>query len=102
MKRLAALLTCFLAAGSLYAASEIREFDLKTVEKLGREMNRISQRANKGATGAVRKRAQRTAIDALKGRLVPRRERRDSQLNSLSSLSWRTFPGTPSSRFRIS
>ena len=50
-------------------AGEIREFDLKTVAHLGREMNRVSQRADKGATGAVRKRAQQTGINALKGRL---------------------------------
>jgi hypothetical protein len=68
MKRLAALLTCFLAAVPMYAG-EIREFDLKTTAQLGREMNRVSQRADKGATDAIRKRAQRTAIDALKGRL---------------------------------
>ena len=54
--------------GSVCAA-EIREFDLKTVARLGREMNRVSQRADKGATDAVRQRAQQTAIDALKGRL---------------------------------
>lgn len=50
-------------------AAEIREFDLKTVQRLGREMNRVSQWADKGATDAVRKRAKQTAIDALKGRL---------------------------------
>jgi hypothetical protein len=50
-------------------AAEIREFDLKTVARLGREMNRVSQRADKGATDAVRKLAQQTGIDALKGRL---------------------------------
>lgn len=50
-------------------ASDIREFDLKTVARLGREMNRVSQRADKGGTDAVRKRARQTGIDALKGRL---------------------------------
>jgi hypothetical protein len=50
-------------------ASEIREFDLKTVAQLGREMNRVSQRADKGASDAIRRRAQQTAIAALKGRL---------------------------------
>ena len=59
------LLICVNAA----FAAEIREFDLKTVARLGREMNRVSQRADKGATDAVRKRAQQTGIDALKGRL---------------------------------
>jgi hypothetical protein len=50
-------------------AAEIREFDLKTVARLGREMNRVSQRADKGATDAIRKRAQQTAIGALKNQL---------------------------------
>jgi hypothetical protein len=50
-------------------ASEIREFDLKTVARIGREMNRVSQRSDKGATDAIRKQAQQTAIGALKGRL---------------------------------
>lgn len=54
---------------TLVFAREIREFDLKTVARLGREMNRVSQRADKGATDAVRKQAQQTAIAALKGRL---------------------------------
>jgi hypothetical protein len=49
--------------------SEIREFDIKTTERLGREMNRVSQRADKGATDSVRQRAKQTAVDALKGRL---------------------------------
>jgi hypothetical protein len=49
--------------------AEIREFDLKTVARLGREMNRVSQRADKGATDPVRKRAQQSGIAALKGRL---------------------------------
>ena len=51
------------------SAAEIREFDLKTVARLGRELNRVSQRADRGATDAVRKLAQQTGIDALKGRL---------------------------------
>jgi hypothetical protein len=60
--------TLLLFSASAFAA-EIREFDLKTVARLGREMNRVSQRADKGATDAVRKRARETGIDALKGRL---------------------------------
>jgi len=59
-------LPLFTTSGS---ASEIREFDLKTVARLGREMNRVSQRADKGATDAVRKRARQTGFEALKGRL---------------------------------
>ena len=62
-----------LAASLLLAASafatEIREFDLKTVARLGREMNRVSQRADKGAADAIRKQARDTAIAAVKGRL---------------------------------
>jgi hypothetical protein len=50
-------------------AAEIREFDLKTVARLGREMNRVSQHPDKGATNDVRKRARQTGIDAVKSRL---------------------------------
>ena len=50
-------------------AGEIREFDLKTTAQLGRELNRVSQRLDKGATDDVRKRAKQTMIEALKGRL---------------------------------
>jgi hypothetical protein len=50
-------------------ATEIREFDLKTTAQLGRELNRVSQLQDRGATNAVRKRAKQTAIDALKNRL---------------------------------
>jgi hypothetical protein len=60
-------LLCLMAP--LVRAAEIREFDLKTVARLGREMNRVSQRPDKGATDAIRKRAQETGIDAVKGRL---------------------------------
>src|SRR5437667_11335143 len=51
------------------SAGEIREFDLKTTAQLGRELNRVSQLPDRGATNAVRKRAKQTAIDALKNRL---------------------------------
>ena len=50
-------------------AGEIREFDLKTIERLGNELTRVSQSRDKGATDAVRKRAKQTAIAALKGKL---------------------------------
>jgi hypothetical protein len=60
-----AVLVPFIAA----FGGEIREFDLKTVARLGREMNRVSQQPDRGATNAVRKRAKQTAIDALKNRL---------------------------------
>jgi hypothetical protein len=71
MRRVSLLLVSVfpLIATSIILAGEIREFDLKTVERLGREMNRVSQRPDRGATDAVRKQAQQTAIAALKGRL---------------------------------
>jgi hypothetical protein len=50
-------------------ASEIREFDLKTIERLGNELMVVSQRPDRGATNAVRKRAVETAKTALQGRL---------------------------------
>src|SRR5690349_2095277 len=50
-------------------ASEIREFDVKTIERLGNELTRVSQTRDKGATDPVRKRAKQTAIAALKGKL---------------------------------
>ena len=51
------------------SAAEIREFDIETIERLGNELTRVSQRPDRGATSPVRKRAQQTAIAALKGRL---------------------------------
>src|SRR5687767_6717591 len=68
MRSVPLLLTLLLSAASA-TAGEIREFDLKTVARLGREMNRVSQRADKGAANAIRKQAQQTAISVLKGRL---------------------------------
>jgi hypothetical protein len=50
-------------------ASEIREFDLKTIERLGNELTRVSQTRDRGATDAVRKRAKHTAMAALQGKL---------------------------------
>ena len=67
--RFVPLVLAILLTSSSVFASEIREFDLKTVAQLGREMNWVSQRADKGATDAVRRQAQQTAIAALKGRL---------------------------------
>lgn len=51
------------------SAAEIREFDIKTIERLGNELTRMSQRPDKGATNPVRKRAQQTAKAALQGKL---------------------------------
>jgi hypothetical protein len=50
-------------------AGEIREFDLKTIERLGNELSRVGETADRGATTPERKRAKQTAIAALKGKL---------------------------------
>ena len=62
------LLVCFLAVASTFAGG-IREFDIKTTERLGAELTRVSQTRDKGATTPERKRAKQTAIAALKGKL---------------------------------
>lgn len=62
------LVICLLAINSAFA-SEIREFDLRTTERLGNELTRVSQRADRGATTPVRKRAQQTAKAAVRGKL---------------------------------
>jgi len=49
--------------------SQIREFDFKTVERLGAELAGLSDTPDKGATTPDRKRARDTAIAALKGKL---------------------------------
>jgi hypothetical protein len=67
--RVVFLVLFLLFASSSAFAAEIREFDLKTTAQLGREMNRVSQRPDKGATNDVRKRARQTGIDAVKSRL---------------------------------
>src|SRR5437016_4706663 len=55
---------------SIYAfASEIREFDIKTLQRLGNELTRVSQTPDRGATTPERRRAKQTAIAALKGKL---------------------------------
>jgi hypothetical protein len=68
MRSVPLLVATLLALNSAFAG-EIREFDLKTVVRLGAELARVSQTADKGATNAVRKRARETAIAALKGKL---------------------------------
>jgi hypothetical protein len=50
-------------------ASVIREFDIKTIERLGNELTRVSQQSDRGATNPVRKRAQQAAKAALQGKL---------------------------------
>jgi hypothetical protein len=64
---LAALLLTKVSAFA--AVSEIREFDLKTLERLGNELIRASQSPDRGAPDAIRKQARQTAITALQGRL---------------------------------
>jgi hypothetical protein len=68
MRAVPLLLTLLLFAVSALAA-EIREFDLKTLERLGNELVRASQRADRGASDPVRKRAVQTAKAAVKNRL---------------------------------
>jgi hypothetical protein len=56
--------------GTLSAlAAEIREFDLRTHERLGNELIRASQRSDRGATDPIRKHALETARAAVKNRL---------------------------------
>jgi hypothetical protein len=70
MKRpIAIILSILLCAVAPAVASEIREFDLKTTERLGGELARVSQRPDRGATNSVKKRAIQTAKTALQGRL---------------------------------
>ena len=68
MKRSIAIILSIFAVVTAFAG-EIREFDLRTIERLGSELTRVSQTHDKGATDPVRKRAKETAIAALKGKL---------------------------------
>jgi hypothetical protein len=65
---------CIIALGLLFPggiafAGEIHEFDIKTIERLGKELTEVSQTRDKGATNPVRKQAKQTAIAALQGGL---------------------------------
>jgi hypothetical protein len=51
-------------------ASEIREFDLKTIERLSNELTRVSQTRGRGATIPDRKRALQSARGALQGKML--------------------------------
>lgn len=62
------ILTLLLSISAAFA-SGIREFDLKTIERLGNDLTRVSQRSDRGATDPVRKRAVQTAKSALQGKL---------------------------------
>jgi hypothetical protein len=68
MSRIVLLICASLTiASSSFAA--IRESNVPTLERLGNELTRVSQRADSGASDPVRKQAQQTAIAALRGRL---------------------------------
>lgn len=56
------------AKGSAFAG-EIREFDVKTLQRLGNELIRVSQTPDRGATTPERKLAKQTAMTALRSRL---------------------------------
>jgi len=55
------------------SAAGIREFSIPTLERLGNELTRVSQRPDRGASDSIRKRAKETAADALKGKLFDAR-----------------------------
>jgi hypothetical protein len=71
MCRLSLFLTAILVLFGNHAsyASEIREFDVKTLERLGNELSRVTRQPDHGATDAIRRRAKQTAIAALNGKL---------------------------------
>src|SRR5437867_370318 len=50
-------------------AGEIREFDLRTTERLGNELIRAISRPDHGATTAPKRRAKETAVATLQGKL---------------------------------
>jgi hypothetical protein len=68
ISRATIILLLFIGA-TLSAAGEIREFSVPTLERLGNELIRESQRPDRGATDPVRNRARQTAKAALKNRL---------------------------------
>jgi hypothetical protein len=67
--RAAVLLLLLSLSATLAIAGEIREFCIPTLERLGNDLIRVSQRPDRGASDPIRKRAQQTAIAALHGRL---------------------------------
>jgi hypothetical protein len=69
ISRAAIVLSLLSISATLAAASEIREFSVPTLERLGSELVRESQRPDRGATDPVRKRARQTAMAALRGKL---------------------------------
>jgi len=63
------VLPILLCAVTASAAGDIREFDIKTIERLGNELTQLSQTRDKGATTPERKRAKQTAMAAVRGKL---------------------------------
>jgi hypothetical protein len=63
------IVVVIIIACSSALASEIREFDIKTLQRLGNELTRVSQMPERGATTPERERAKQTAIAALRGKL---------------------------------
>jgi hypothetical protein len=57
-----------LLSASLFA-TEIRQFDLRTTERLGNDIVRMSERGDRGATTTAKKRAKETAAAVLGGKL---------------------------------
>jgi len=67
--RVVPLLLTLLLFGVSAAVGEIRQFDLKTTERLGNELVRLTKRADRGCNTPAKKRAKETAITALQGSL---------------------------------
>jgi hypothetical protein len=67
--RLVPLLLLILIASVSASASQIREFDLGTLQRLGNELVRASQRADRGASDPIRQRALKTAKAGVKKKL---------------------------------
>ena len=70
MNRLLRLLLIVSVGGTIAAfGGEIREFDIKTIERLGNELTEVSKTRDRGATTPTRKQAVETAKAALQGKL---------------------------------
>jgi len=67
--RIVPLIVAILLFSATAFAGEIREFDIKTIERLGNELTQVSQTRDQGASSPVKKLARKTAIAALNGRL---------------------------------
>ena len=68
MRSVPLIIVTLLSVGAA-VAGEIREFNVPTLERLGNELIRASQRPDRGATDSVRKRAIQTARAALQAQL---------------------------------